>query len=201
MIACPVFDLPTQMPKGSPMTMQMIEAATTSDPIEYGTMIARIHQASRSVVAIRADSDRGFGEKKTIDVWLHGVRGNGALMITLAHLLATSLDWRGARITVRVIVENPDGAEEARSNIRALIDATRIEAGVEVIVDDRPPTVVISEASRYTDLTFIGLAAPKNGNDGEFTRQMHQLVDRTSGIPAVAYVLASAEANIEHILA
>jgi hypothetical protein len=177
------------------------DGVTTADPTEYGTMIARIHQANRSVVVIRADPDRGFGERKTIDVWLHGIRGNGALMITLAHLLATSLDWRGARITVRMIVENPGGAAEARSNLRTLIDGTRIEAGVEVIVDDRPATVVISEASRHTDLTFIGLARPDSGNEADFTRQMHQLVERTGQIPTVAYVLASAEANIEHILA
>ncbi|MDH3247499.1 MAG: Na-K-Cl cotransporter [Acidimicrobiia bacterium] len=184
-----------------PNTVLMGDGLTTADPGEYGTMIARIHQANRSVVVVRAEPDRGFGQRKTIDVWLHGIRGNGALMITLAHLLATSLDWRGARITVRMIVENPEGRDEARSNLRTLIDATRIEAGVEVLVDERPPTVVISEASRHTDLTFIGLATPKNGNESAFTDQMHQLVDRTSRIPTVAYVLASAEANIEHILA
>ena len=121
-------------------------------------------------------------------------------MITLAHLLATSLDWRGARITVRMIVANPDGADEARANLRRLIDAARIEAGVVVVVDDRPPTVVISEASRHTDLTFIGLAAP-TGDRARFSSDMRELVERTAGVPTVAYVLASAEANIEHILA
>jgi amino acid transporter len=184
-----------------PNTVLLGDGVTTSDPAEYGAMVARIHQANRSVVIVRAQPDRGFGARRTIDVWLHGIRGNGALMITLAHLLATSLDWRGARITVRMIVANPSGAEEARANLRQLIDATRIEAGVEVIVDDRPPTVVISEASRHTDLAFIGLAAPDDTNINGFSRQMHEIVERTAQIPTVAYVLASAEANIEHILA
>ncbi|HEY5650293.1 MAG TPA: Na-K-Cl cotransporter [Acidimicrobiia bacterium] len=184
-----------------PNTVLLGDGVTTSDPAEYGAMVARIHEANRSVVIVRAEPDRVFGARQVIDVWLHGIRGNGALMITLAHLLATSLDWRGARITVRMIVANPDGADEARANLRQLIDATRIEAGVEVIVDDRPPTLVISEASRNTDLTFIGLASPNGGDVDEFSHQLHELVERTSQIPTVAYVLASAEANIEHILA
>jgi amino acid transporter len=184
-----------------PNTVLLGDGITTDDPAEYGTMVARIHQANRSVVIVRAEPERGFGRRQTIDVWLHGIRGNGALMITLAHLLATSLDWRGARIFVRMIVANPDGAAEATANLRELIDATRIEAEVEVVVDDRPPTVVISEASRHTDLTFIGLAAPGDGDATNFTSQLHQLVERTSQVPTVAYVLASAEANIEHILA
>jgi hypothetical protein len=99
-----------------------------------------------------------------------------------------------------MIVANPDGAGEARANLRQLIDATRIEAGVEVIVDDRSPTVVISEASRHTDLAFIGLAAP-TGDSAKFNQDMHDLVDRTIDVPTAAYVLASTEANIENILA
>jgi hypothetical protein len=183
-----------------PNTVLLGDGLSTSDPEEYGAMIARIHEANRSVVVVRSEPNRGFGERRTIDVWLHGIRGNGALMITLAHLLATSLDWRGARITVRMIVANPDGADEARTNLRRLIDAARIEAGVVVVVDDRPPTVVISEASRHTDLTFIGLAAP-TGDSARFSSDMRELVERTAAVPTVAYVLASAEANIEHILA
>ena len=185
----------------APNTVLLGDGATTTDPDEYGALVARIHRANRSVVMVRAEPERGFGLRKTIDVWLHGIRGNGALMITLAHLLATSLDWRGARITVRMIVENPDGANEARANLRELIDATRIEAEVAVIVDNRPPTTVISEASRATDLAFIGLAAPTDGDTTEFSRKMHELVEKTIDVPTVAYVLASAEANIEHILA
>ncbi len=184
-----------------PNTVLLGDGTTSVDPGEYGAMVARIHRANRSVVIVRAEADRGFGRRRTIDVWLHGIRGNGALMITLAHLLATSLDWRGARITVRMIVANRDGADEARANLRQLIDATRIDADVEVLVDDRPPTMVISEASRHTDLTFIGLAAPVGEDTQHFSQQMHELVDRTARLPTVAYVLASPEANIEHILA
>mgnify|MGYP001819039763 FL=1 len=180
--------------------MLLGDGLTTGDPAEYGAMVARIHRANRSIVIVRAEQGLAFGLRRTIDVWLHGIRGNGALMITLAHLLATSLDWRGATICVRMIVANPDGAPEARANLRQLIDSTRIEARVEVIVDNRPPTVVISESSRHTDLTFLGLAAPA-GDSAKFSEAMHELVDRTIDVPTAAYVLASAEANLEHILA
>ncbi len=183
-----------------PNTVLLGDGMTTSDPKEYAQMVARIHHANRSVVIVRSDDPRGFGDRRRIDVWLHGIRGNGALMITLADLLSKSLEWRQASVTVRMILSNPDGAAEATRNLGNLIESARIEAGVEVIVDARPPTVVISEKSSQADIAFLGLATPSRDEPAEFADQLQLLFERTSKVPTVAYVLASPEANIEHIL-
>ena len=54
------------------------------DPDQYAAMIARIHEANRNIVIVRADDDGGFGHRRRIDVWLYAVKKNGALVITLA---------------------------------------------------------------------------------------------------------------------
>lgn len=147
--------------------------------------------------AVRAVPTESFGSRRRIDVWLHGIRGNGALMLTLSHLLATSLEWRGTSVTVRMILTNPGGADEARENLSNLIKAPRIDAEVEVMVDKRPATEVISETSRTADIAFLGLPTPDVDDITAFADVLESLIVRTGTIPAVAFVLASKSADLE----
>ncbi len=183
-----------------PNTVMLGDGETTSDPEEYGAMVARIHRANRSVVIVRADRDAAFGARKRIDVWLSSFAGNGALMLTLAHLLATSLEWSGATITVRMVVPRPEGAAEARANISGLVAAARIEATVEIVVDGRPPLDVIAGAASGADLTFLGMAPPPDDDPYQFGSALRAVMDRTASVPAAAYVLASSETSFDHIL-
>lgn len=121
-------------------------------------------------------------------------------MLTLSHLLATSLEWRGASVTVRMIVRDPGGAEEARQNLSALIKIARIDAEVEIIVDDRPAPEVISLTSRTADIAFLGLPTPDESDIAGFADVLDSLILETESIPAVAFVLASKSADLELIL-
>jgi hypothetical protein len=73
---------------------------------------------------------------------------------------AASLSWRGASLQVRMIVSDDSGAAEAKGNLSELIASTRMNAQVDVIVDDRWPIEIIGEASRPADLTLIGRRSP-----------------------------------------
>ncbi len=182
-----------------PNTVLLGDGETTSDPTEYAAMVAGIHHANRNIMVVRADDEVGFGKNSTIDVWLHGVRKNGALILTLAHLLATSLGWRGAVINVRMIVRNRDGAGEAADNLNRLIATARIEATVEVIVDERPPLEVIADRSRRADITFLGLPTPGVDTD-DFAGQLRFLLDQTESLSSAVFVLAAGETDHEVIL-
>lgn len=183
-----------------PNTIMLGDGETTGNRTEYATMLGHIHDANRNIVLVRAAPSESFGARRRIDVWLHGIRGNGALMLTLSHLLATSLEWRGAVVTVRMIVTNPGGAEEARENLSNLIKAARIDAEVEIMVDDRPATEVISETSSTADIAFLGLPTPDLEDISSFADVLESLIVRTDAIPAVAFVLASKNADLELIL-
>lgn len=183
-----------------PNTIMLGDGETTKDKAEYASMVARIHEANRNVVIVRAPESYTFGARKRIDVWLHGLRGNGSLMLTLAHLLATSLEWRHSKIYLRMIVKNREGAEDARTNLVALIDTARIAADVEVIVDERPALSVIAEVSRRSDIAFLGLPTPNEDDHTAFAATLAELQSKTSAIPAVAFLLASSDGELQHIL-
>ncbi len=179
--------------------MLLGDGETTDDPIEYAQMVASFYRANRNVVIVRADSARLFGARRHIDVWWQSMRGNGSLMVTLGHLIVSSITWDNAGLHVRMIVKDDDGAVDARRNLAALISATRIEAQVEVLVDNRAPLDVISSDSSKADLTFIGLPRPR-GDLAAFADHLRYLIERTRDLPAVAYVLAAQEIEFDRIL-
>ncbi len=181
-----------------PNTVLLGDGETTDDPNEYAAMVASFFEANRNVVIVRAQGENPFGRRRYIDVWWQGMRGNGSLMVTLGHLLVTSLDWRGAKLRVRMIVPEESGAADATQNLSDLITSTRIEAEVDAIVDSRPPLEVINEASANASLTLIGLPAPID--DETFAGHLRQILDNTADLPAVAYVLAAEDVEFDMLL-
>jgi len=182
-----------------PNTVLLGDGETTSDPIEYAQMIASFYRANRNVVIVRADEGRLFGRRRHIDVWWQSMRGNGSLMVTLGHLISSSLSWSNVGLHVRMIVGDQDGAVGARANLAELISSTRMQAEVDVIVDRRPPIDVISATSTAADLTFIGLPRPTDDIEA-FAEHLRYLIERTRHLPAVAYVLAAEDVEFARIL-
>jgi amino acid transporter len=182
-----------------PNTVLLGDGETTNDPLEYAQMIASFHQANRNVVIIQADPDRLFGARRQIDVWWQSMRGNGSLMVTLGHLISSSLTWSNVGLNVRMIVRDQDGAAGAEENLAELISSTRMQADVEVIVDARAPLDVIAATSTEADLTFIGLPRPTEDIEA-FAAHLRYLIDRTRHLPAVAYVLAAQDIEFDRIL-
>ncbi len=182
-----------------PNTVLLGDGETTQDPLEYAQMIASFYRANRNVVIIQADAKRLFGERRHIDVWWQSMRGNGSLMVTLGHLISTSLSWTNVDLNVRMIVRDESGANGARENLAGLISSTRMQANVEVVVDARRPLDVIAAAATPADLTFIGLPRPTEDLEA-FAAHLRYLIDRTRHLPAVAYVLAAQDIEFDRIL-
>ncbi|MCA1789499.1 MAG: hypothetical protein LC667_06480, partial [Thioalkalivibrio sp.] len=57
---------------------------------QYCEMIDAFFRGERNVLIMNEREDRPFGDKKRIDVWWGGLKGNGGLMMILAYLLGTS---------------------------------------------------------------------------------------------------------------
>jgi hypothetical protein len=182
-----------------PNTILLGDGETTEDPIEYAEMIASFYRANRNVVIVRADEERLFGRRRHIDIWWQSMRGNGSLMVTLGHLISSSLSWDDVGLHVRMIVRDHDGAVVARTNLAELISSTRMQAAVDVIVDERPALDVISDTSTAADLAFIGLPRP-NDDIEAFADHLRYLINRTRHLPAVAYVLAAEDVEFDRIL-
>lgn len=121
----------------------------------------------KSVLFLRVDEARGFGDRRTIQVWWGGRGGNGDLMLLLAHLVRRHRDWDGARLRVLRMVGREDAVDAVRDETEALLEAVRVEAEVAVIVRadrDRPFTDLVAEHSAEADLTVLGMQRPDAGS-------------------------------------
>ena len=162
------------------------EEATRRD--RYCNTIAQLHEAKRSVMILRENEQRGFGRFQRIDVWWGGMQDNGGLMLLLAHMLRSTIEWRNAQIYIKLVVSSEAGAKDAEINLNAMLSRFRIAAIPEVIVAaNRSFETVLHESSGNADIIFLGMATPTGRDFTEYYEQMHA---RTANLPTIMYVMA-----------
>lgn len=163
----------------------------------YCEMIANFHAARRNVVILRDDAERGFGQRRRIDVWWGGLQGNGGLMMILAYLLRTSSEWGETDVHVKLVVPDAAAAESARANLEAITEGLRVGARAHVLVaDGRPFPEILRKSSANADLVLLGMAEPGD----EFAAYYANLQELVAGLPSVAFVLASQEIDFAQVL-
>ncbi|OZC01905.1 Na-K-Cl cotransporter [Rubricoccus marinus] len=156
----------------------------------YGQTIAHFYARNRNVIIARDGGAQGFGARKRIDVWWGGLRGNGGLMLILAYLLHSSLDWRGSEVRIQMVAPTEKAARDMRASVEGLLRDTRTGAQLDVILArSRPFDQILRETSRDADLVLLGMASPGEG-DG-FADYYAALRDRTEGLPTTLFVLAA----------
>jgi len=172
----------------SPNTYLVGDSEVPAHRDAYCRMIARFHEGRRNVVILHHNADLRFGHRERIDVWWGGLKRNGGLMLTLAYLLQTSVDWRGADVRVKMVVPTPEAASGARPNLEGIVRSLRSGATAEVLVaDGRPFVEIMKDSSRDADLILLGMREP----DDEFLAYYERMRDMVEGMPTVAFVLAA----------
>lgn len=112
-------------------------------------------------VCILGSSDRGFGLKRNIHVWLtHADYENANLMIILAYILMGHPDWQKAQIKIFAVFEE-SSLDEERQRIYDLIETGQLPISrnnIEVICrqNDTDSREVISKRSGDADLVILG---------------------------------------------
>jgi amino acid transporter len=163
----------------------------------YCQMITRFYLAKRNSIIVRYNDQRGFGSKRHIDVWWGGLKGNGALLLILSWLLSTSLEWRGATVTIKMVVPSDQASEGARRNLEEVLLASRTGVNMEVLVSaGRPFRDVLLESSATADLVFLGMATP----DENFSTYYPDLLERTAGLPSTVFVLAGEDLEFGEVI-
>lgn len=166
----------------------------------FCSLIEMLHRSRRSVLVLHDNPDRGFGNRRQIDVWWRGLHANGSLMLLLAYLIQTESQWRDANISLKLVVPNESAAQSVRTNLGQMTEQFRIQATINVIVDaDRPFRDILHASSRYADLVFLGIARPQADVD-HFSEHYSNLQDLVVGLPTTILVLAAADFAFNEVL-
>jgi amino acid transporter len=165
----------------------------------YCQMIGNLHRAKRSLIILHENRDRGFGDRQRIDVWWGGLQANGSLMLLLAYLLRTEIDWRDAQIFLKLVVPDQAAAQAAQSNLKRLLKDLRIEAIPKVLIaEGRSFDEILQSSSQNADLIFLGMAIPQEGIN--YTQYYERLQARATNIPTTVFVLAAPDFAFEEVL-
>jgi amino acid transporter len=176
----------------------VLGATENIDHIEkYSNQISKIHEANRNVLIVKDNEKRKFGLYERIDIWWAGLKGNGALMILLGHLITKSPQWHGAEVTLKFVASDQRAAEEATKNLDSMISEMRIDVKKEIISSDgRKFHDILSESSSRADLVFLGLKEP----DDDYAHYLENFFDQISDLPATVLVLAGQKMDFSKVL-
>lgn len=173
-----------------PNTVLLGDSQEPSRRDRYCELITHIHKAKRNLIVFRENSDRGFGARQRIDVWWGGLQNNGGLMLLMAYLLKSDIEWRRVQIFLKLMVPDAAAAETTRENVDRLISEVRIDAISQVLVSEgRSFYDLLHESSRDADLIFLGMARP--ADDFDFRAYYENLQTRTADLPTTVFVLAA----------
>ncbi len=164
---------------------------------KYCEMIAGFHHLQRNVLIVHDDKERGFGDKKRIDIWWGGLKGNGGLMMIMGYLLQSSRSWYGAEVYLKMVVDSEQGAKDAQENLNNISKRLRTGAKAEVIVaEGRTFEEILHQSSAETDLILMGMAEP----DEHFLQYYHTIQKRLKDLPTTILVLAGEEISFGEVL-
>ncbi len=182
-----------------PNTVLLGDTEESTHRDAYCRMVVSFHEAQRNVVIVQDHPERGFGERKRIDVWWGGLNQNGGLMMILAYLLKTSIQWRGAEVVLKIVVPTDAAAQGVRANLASIIERTRTGARFDVLVSDgRSFAEILTQSSADADLVFMGIAEPSRDVDfAEYYDALHRQVD---GLPTTVFVLAAEDLAFGEVL-
>ncbi|NEO51635.1 MAG: amino acid permease [Okeania sp. SIO3B5] len=172
----------------TPNTVVLGDSQEPSRRHRYCQLIGHIHKAKKNVVIFREDSDRGFGQHRQIDVWWGGLQNNGGLMLLLAYLLRTDIDWRNAEIYLKLVVPEQAAIQPTQANVDRVIRNLRIRTVSQILVSNgRPFYDILHESSENADLIFLGIRTPGEN----FTEYYEDLQSKTANLPSTVFVLAA----------
>jgi hypothetical protein len=176
----------------------VLGATENRDHIDkYSNQISKFHEANRNVLIVKDNEKRKFGLYERIDIWWAGLKGNGALMILLVHLITKSPQWSGAQVTLKFVATDSRASEEATKNLDLMISAMRIDVKKEIISSDgRSFPEILRESSSRTDLIFLGLKEP----DDDYAPYLENFFGQISDLPATVLVLAGQKMDFGKVL-
>jgi len=184
----------------SPNTVLMGWGEESERPEEFTELVRDLLALDRNLLFLEHDTERGFGDRRTIDIWWGGLERNGALMLLLAYLITTTDEWARAKVRVNVVVDDVAQLAATTTRLQQIIGKSRVRARPNVILRKEAGTPIVdimAETSARTDLTLLGMRPPADDEGGEFVARVSELIEP---LGSVLLVRASTRFDGMHVL-
>ena len=181
-----------------PNTVILGESQRNESRPDFCKMIELFYQMERNVLIMhKAKEGAAFGKRKRIDVWWGGLKGNGGLMMILSYLMSNSIEWRQAKVHIKMMVASDAAVDKAQENLCHILEEIRIDAETDIIPSNgRSFDEVLKKNSENADLIFMGLAAPSENFESYYA----SIQERIKDLPTTVLALASQEVSFGKVL-
>ena len=139
--------------------------------------------------------DKGFGNKRTIDIWWQGEDANLALAINLVRNITASGIWKESQTRLLIINPFDDQEEYVYRASREIIENYRVEVEVKVLNNQfkkRTGNEWIAEESGSTDLVIYGIPDQKYLDFDKYYGQVNDMLDQLGSV-----LLVNSSSNFE----
>jgi amino acid transporter len=162
-----------------PNSVMLGWARNTKKPQEFAELIKSFNQMDYNVFILDYDKERGFGSKKTIDLWWRGGSNNFTLGLTLLKFLQMSEDWEES--TARILIINDDSTltNKIYKNANLVLEEQRVQAELKIInnaIERNPVYEIIKRESLESDLVILGIPEIKDEKVANFISSTDQII-------------------------
>ena len=143
-----------------PNTVMMGWARHSRDPERFTRLIQYFTGLDYNILMLDYDRDRGFGDKRQIDIWWEDGSRNAALSLTILKFLITADEWQRVETRIMIVIDDSTIENRVYKNMTNLIEAQRLEARVRVInnaIENRPLEDIVKIESKDADLILLSI--------------------------------------------
>ncbi|MEE9166659.1 MAG: amino acid permease [Candidatus Neomarinimicrobiota bacterium] len=154
----------TQALRDMPLPPNVMFLSMSADPEKDEDLKQLISIAVREelgIIVLSRHSEKGFGDEKTVNLWLRGGSPNRNLSLLTA--LQLERNWNGQLRLIRA-VDSPEKIKKARVGLRQIAHRGRLPVDVQQLVLDGNFGEILSRAPE-ADLNMFGMSSDLNIDD------------------------------------
>jgi len=180
-----------------PNTVLLGESKVTDHKESYAQMISHFYKSKRNVIIMQDFVSDDFRNKKSVDIWWGGLKGNGGLMMILGYLMYNSPYWNNIKINIKMVVSTHEAAVNTQKNLTEMFSKMRVDFKTKVIVSNGDSFWnILKTESSDSDLVMLGLKTP----DEDFSNYFEKLKENTKELKKKIFVLASQDIEFKDVL-
>jgi amino acid transporter len=179
----------------SPLQPNVVLMGWSSDRERSVSFVRHMHTARVLGMSLILLKDSGLPRgslNRRIDIWWRG-RENGSLMVLLAHLLTLNWGWARAEIRLIRLIQDEAGRQPAGNALRDLLEASRVDATVDVLVSEAPFDEILYRHSRDSSVVFLGFNVPEEEAAAQFQQYFDKIM---SELPTTLLICSSGEVDL-----
>ncbi len=151
---------------------------SSDEPTRFAQLTNKLCQLDYNVLYLDYDKQRGFGRKKSIDIWWNDFSNTTELTLNLAKFMNSSLDWRHAEIRILYVNDTNDKKTQLEEIINELLSNYRITAKSKVInneIENKDLYEIMKVESYQSDLVIVGIPDEME-DESVFVKKTDELV-------------------------